>query len=293
MTELGNRLKETRESKRLSLDDLQEITKIQKRYLIGIEEGNYEMMPGKFYVRAFIKQYCEAVGLEPDEIFAQYKSDVPSTQTDELPELSRVKSRKTISTAPSKTMDMLPKIVGIIAVLGVAVLIYVFVSNAMNNSKDKTKESDQPSETIDFNESKDFTEEKEVKDPQEDISGKDTENKVVEEEKKSEQELTVVSSSGKNSTYELKNTDAFTLKLVATDEAWVGVTNSSGEYVYQATMTAKETKELDVKDETVVVINLGRAQAVELYVNDEKVEYALSPTEVLSQKVTIQFTKAE
>ena len=68
LTELGNRLKEARLVKGLSLDDLQEITKIQKRYLIGIEEGNYSMMPGKFYVRAFIKQYAEAVGLEPEEI---------------------------------------------------------------------------------------------------------------------------------------------------------------------------------------------------------------------------------
>ncbi|MFL6517543.1 MAG: helix-turn-helix domain-containing protein, partial [Bacillus sp. (in: firmicutes)] len=56
MTELGNRLKEARLAKGLSLDDLQSMTKIQKRYLIGIEEGNYASMPGNFYVRAFIKQ---------------------------------------------------------------------------------------------------------------------------------------------------------------------------------------------------------------------------------------------
>ena len=43
LTELGNRLKEARVAKGFSLDDLQEITKIQKRYLIGIEEGNYEI----------------------------------------------------------------------------------------------------------------------------------------------------------------------------------------------------------------------------------------------------------
>ncbi|RKJ30729.1 helix-turn-helix domain-containing protein, partial [Butyricicoccus sp. 1XD8-22] len=40
MAELGTRLKEARLSKGYSLDDLQEITKIQKRYLVGIEEGN-------------------------------------------------------------------------------------------------------------------------------------------------------------------------------------------------------------------------------------------------------------
>ena len=77
MTELGARLKEARLQKGYSLDDLQEITKIQKRYLVGIEEGNYSSMPGTFYVRAFIKQYAEAVGLDADEILQQYQKEIP------------------------------------------------------------------------------------------------------------------------------------------------------------------------------------------------------------------------
>lgn len=85
LTELGQRLRQERESKGLSLEDLQKLTKIQKRYLLGIEEGNYEVMPGKFYVRAFIKQYCEAIGLDTDAIFEEYKSDIPSTQTEDMP----------------------------------------------------------------------------------------------------------------------------------------------------------------------------------------------------------------
>ena len=35
-------------------------------------------MPGKFYVRAFIKQYAEAVGLEPEDFFEEYKSEIPN-----------------------------------------------------------------------------------------------------------------------------------------------------------------------------------------------------------------------
>ena len=77
LTELGARLKEARLAKGYSLEDLQEITKIQKRYLVGIEEGNYSIMPGSFYVRAFIKQYAEAVGLDPEELLNQFKKDVP------------------------------------------------------------------------------------------------------------------------------------------------------------------------------------------------------------------------
>ena len=73
MTGLGDRLREARTAKGFTLDDLQSITKIQKRYLSGIENEDYSMMPGSFYVRAFIKQYAEAVGLDPDEMLSLYK----------------------------------------------------------------------------------------------------------------------------------------------------------------------------------------------------------------------------
>lgn len=295
MTELGNRLKEAREAKGLSLDDLQEVTKIQKRYLVGIEEGNYEMMPGKFYVRAFIKQYCEAVGLDSEEIFEQYKSNVPVTHQEELPELSRVQTRKTVSASQSKIIDMIPKILVGVVVIGVAVLIYVWMSNAMGDSKNEQAEDTKQSENVGFNESEEFSKEKE---PKETDTNKEA-AKPNEEEKDEpiaeevEQELKVINSSGKNSTYELKNTEAFTVKLVSSGEPWVGITNGNGGYLYQGTLKVDEEKELDVKDESVVILNLGRAQDVEIYVNNEKLEYAISPTEVLSQKITIQFTKAD
>lgn len=296
MTELGNKLKEAREAKGLSLEDLQDITKIQKRYLVGIEEGNYGMMPGKFYVRAFIKQYCEAVGLDPDEIFEEFKSEVPGSLHDDMPEhLSRVKSRKNIGTDHSKTAEMLPKILGAVLIIGVAVLIYVLVTNMMSNSNDSNDKQTLQSEKIGFNESKEFTEEKKTNDNKTNTNEAkaDEVNQKVEEQTKNEQELSVVTSSGKNSTYELKNTDAFTVKLVSTGNPWVGVTNSAGKYLYQGTMSADQSQEIDAKEESSIVINVGRAQEVEIYVNDEKLEYAVSPTEQLSQLITIQYTKAE
>ena len=54
MTELGNRLKEAREEKGMSLDDLQAATKIQKRYLTALEEGNYDIIPVKYLFWIFV-----------------------------------------------------------------------------------------------------------------------------------------------------------------------------------------------------------------------------------------------
>lgn len=146
LTELGNRLKEAREAKGLSLDQLQDLTKIQKRYLKGIEEGNYSMMPGKFYVRAFIKQYAEAVGIEPEELFEEYKNEIPATYDDELPEqLSRVQSRKRLAENTSKIFDILPKIlIGVFVIGAITLIWYLLQSNARNETKEPVKEENVP-----------------------------------------------------------------------------------------------------------------------------------------------------
>ncbi|MEY9866363.1 cytoskeletal protein RodZ [Peribacillus sp. B2I2] len=299
MTELGNRLKEAREAKGLSLEDLQELTKIQKRYLIGIEEGNYSMMPGKFYVRAFIKQYCEAVGVDSEEIFEQYKSEVPSVYSEELPEqLSRVQSRKTIPAGDSKVVEMLPKILAVVLVIGVAVLIWVLVLNYMGNPDNDDKKNAKENAAVGYNKSDGFNEEKENADKKQnevkpDSSDKKTEDESDVKDEKKEQKLSVISSTGKNSTYELKDTDTFKLKVTSKGSPWVGIKNGEGKLLFQGTIDKNKSQEVDFTNEKEAVINVGRAYETEIFVNDEKLEYSISPTEVNTQLVTIQFTKAE
>lgn len=78
MSELGQTLRTAREEMGLSLDQLQEMTKIRKHYLVAIEEGNYKALPGSFYARAFVKNYAEAVGLNAEEVLSYYKNELPS-----------------------------------------------------------------------------------------------------------------------------------------------------------------------------------------------------------------------
>ncbi len=79
VSDLGQQLREARLARGLSLDDVQEMTKIRKRYLEAIEMGDYKVLPGSFYVRAFIKTYAETVGLDADELLAEHRQNVPST----------------------------------------------------------------------------------------------------------------------------------------------------------------------------------------------------------------------
>ena len=65
VTELAIRLKEAREEKGMSLDELQAATKIQKRYLTALEEGNYDVIPGNFMCGRLSSNTLKLSGLIP------------------------------------------------------------------------------------------------------------------------------------------------------------------------------------------------------------------------------------
>ncbi len=79
---IGQKLKDARVAKGMTLDDLQQETKIQKRYLIAIEDEKFDELPGDFYVRAFVKQYANTVGLDGNDLLKQYDDYLPKTQTE-------------------------------------------------------------------------------------------------------------------------------------------------------------------------------------------------------------------
>lgn len=69
--QIGEQLKAARLKKNLSLADVQNSTKIQLRYLEAIENNNLGILPGDFYVRAFIRQYALAVDLNPNDLLGE------------------------------------------------------------------------------------------------------------------------------------------------------------------------------------------------------------------------------
>lgn len=301
MSELGNRLKEARLAKNLSLDDLQVVTKIQKRYLIGIEEGNYSMMPGQFYVRAFIKQYAEAVGLQPEELFEQYKSEIPSTMNEDIPEkLSRVQSRKDIANSGSKVFDILPKILIAVFIIGAAAVIYYFFTLKGNSNEGKDSSNNNEGEQVRLEESENFTKDT-AEDVNKDSAKTDEKSDASEEEVKEEepktpkQEISVLQSSGRQTIYELKAADKFELKVVSTGETWVNIKNGKGTSFFQGMLTKGETESqtLDFSKETEATIVVGNSLQTEIYVNDEKIQFALDPAQTVRQDITIRYLSSK
>jgi cytoskeletal protein RodZ len=72
---LGDLLRETREQKKLSLEDVEQGTNIRKLYIKSIEDGDYDKLPGEVFLKGFIKTYGKFLGLNSLELIEQYKKE--------------------------------------------------------------------------------------------------------------------------------------------------------------------------------------------------------------------------
>lgn len=298
LSELGNHLKEARLEKNYSLDDLQQLTKIQKRYLVGIEEGNYAVMPGNFYVRAFIKQYAEAVGLDPEQLFDQFGHEIPNTYHDDLPEqLSRVKTHKQMPKSASKALELLPKALVISALIIVAIIVYVLVQNVMDSPANSEEAQGDTDKVLIDNSGVEPTPVEEAPSQDESDTNGEDQSGLNEEETKNEggatQKLTAIDVSGNTTNYELTNTDQFSLKIEARGQAWIEVYNSNGDRLFYDNMYADDEQIFDLTEETEVTLSIGATNNVSLFINDEQLQYEVSPDEKVSQRFKIVYKKSE
>ena len=73
MDELGHILREARETKGLTLNEVQEQTRINQRYLEALEMGDYDKLPTPVHVRGFLRNYARFLGLDPDPLLERYE----------------------------------------------------------------------------------------------------------------------------------------------------------------------------------------------------------------------------
>ncbi|WP_397537577.1 RodZ domain-containing protein [Rummeliibacillus pycnus] len=307
MTELGARLKEARMSKGYSLDDLQEITKIQKRYLSAIEEGNYSVMPGSFYVRAFIKQYAEAVGLDSNELLETFKGEIPANKTVEnvtaTANIQQPNQRRSLTKKATKgSSDWMPKvIVALFIIIIIAAIWFLNQHNSSNDVADEPKQQDVKVEStnVQTNSNKDKL-----------VQGKtvaDSKAKQVQVSKdttgKSKQKISkgTLENDSVTTTYTLTGAKDFKIKVKVLGSTWVGIQDENGTEISSESKIYKPDQmynngdelDLDATGKKSVRVRLGASANGSVYVNGEKIKFAATPAERYTQNIVIKFEEVK
>jgi len=76
MEPLGSDLKAIREKRSVSLREIAQATRINLTHLKNLEDGRYGDLPGGIYNRAFLRAYCEHLGLDSNEYLARYEAEL-------------------------------------------------------------------------------------------------------------------------------------------------------------------------------------------------------------------------
>ena len=76
MSSIGNILRTERETQSRTLTEVSNAVYIKTKYLSALEEENFAAIPGEVYVKGFIRAYASYLGMDGEELVAQY--DGPS-----------------------------------------------------------------------------------------------------------------------------------------------------------------------------------------------------------------------
>jgi cytoskeletal protein RodZ len=118
MFEIGNSLREARLRQGLDLARVEDDTKIRAKYLQGLEDERFEVLPSETYVKGFLRTYAEYLGLDGQLYVDEYNSRFASAA--EEPVLSSQPTRRKRRRGESNLV-----VAALAGIVAVAVLVVV------------------------------------------------------------------------------------------------------------------------------------------------------------------------
>ncbi|MBW2065777.1 MAG: DUF4115 domain-containing protein [Deltaproteobacteria bacterium] len=114
---LGLLLKNEREKKGLTHEQVAQITRLRKHYVEALEKEEWDKLPPRVFTRGFVRSYAQLLGLDEQRILSLYERSVPKTQ----PPLSFKKF--------SKKKRGSYYLIGVVGALVVAVGLYIGITS--------------------------------------------------------------------------------------------------------------------------------------------------------------------
>jgi len=131
MEGIGEILREARERKKVSFEEIEDTTKIKKRYLLALELEEWSRMPGKVYAKGFLRTYARYLGLDEQAIGDLFELSLVARESDkaELAAAPAEKKRRTRKREKQPEVDLhnkpKRKMVYVLCVLSIFILVFV------------------------------------------------------------------------------------------------------------------------------------------------------------------------
>lgn len=119
MQNISDILRQEREKKGLSIEDVVSALKIRKNFIVDIENGDYTSLPSESYAMGFVKNYADFLGISEAKAAALFRREYESKYIEVIP-----KFKKTDRLPGSRLMLRSPKSYLIMGVM-VVILLYV------------------------------------------------------------------------------------------------------------------------------------------------------------------------
>lgn len=292
---IGDILREAREAKNYTLEDIQQRTKIQKRYLVAIENNNFDALPGRFYTRAFIKEYAHVLDIDGIRIMDELGGEDLEEDKETAIQYSRLKRTKKVgSNKVSAFYSILPTLIVLLLLVGIGYVAYTLIAEKMNNSNNNDPNTTEPGN------------DEIIRQPGGNQHVVDDEDDPVEKEPPEEpvipeptfEVIQVGTGNAPESTINLNDApEKIEITLTQTEEgrAYVEIRGNETTYIAKVMELGAEPETFDISLEDSVYLNIGYAPGIKISVNDIVLDYPKEEDKNLPvhQRIQLQINPTE
>lgn len=121
MQTVGQILKEERESKFYTLEEVEKSTKIRKELLEALEEGDYDKLPPTTFIQGFIKNYAHFLKIDAQKLLAVFRREYGLKDNEVMEAFSNPTPKRVLKVTPARVIG------GVISLVILSFFIYLWV----------------------------------------------------------------------------------------------------------------------------------------------------------------------
>lgn len=132
---LGEKLRQAREDRGISLSEVAEQTRISPLYLESIENDDYRNLPGGIFNKGFIKTFAKYVGVDEQEAMTDY-SQIVNASSGELDDKELRLYKPEVLTDDTSGSSMIPTVIVAVVILALMTAGILFLVNYLRQPAD-------------------------------------------------------------------------------------------------------------------------------------------------------------